>query len=73
MSDVAFLQKPGALSDIGIDDPEGRCVISTVPVMATPAVAAGVIIGAALVNAFVAGRDGGAIGSTEPVIESVRH
>ncbi|GGZ23012.1 hypothetical protein [Streptomyces nitrosporeus] len=68
MSDVSFLRRPGALTDIGIEDPEGRYTTAHAPVMATPAVASGVIIGYALVNAFVAGRDGGPI---QPVPEIV--
>ncbi|MBM9618640.1 MULTISPECIES: hypothetical protein [Streptomyces] len=67
MNDTSFLTKPGALTDIRIDDPEGRFVTARVPVLATtPAVVAGVIIGVALVNAFQAGRDGGTM---EPPIE----
>ncbi|MFC8228538.1 hypothetical protein [Streptomyces sp. NPDC057287] len=66
MNDVSFLTRPGALTDIRVDDPQGRFITAHTPVMATPAVAAGVIIGVALVNAFVAGRDGGPL---EPPIE----
>ncbi|MFE5243040.1 MULTISPECIES: hypothetical protein [unclassified Streptomyces] len=66
MNDVSFLTRPGALTDIKVDDPQGRVIITQTPVMATPAVVAGVIIGAALVNAFVAGRDGGPL---EPPID----
>ncbi|WP_323371755.1 hypothetical protein [Streptomyces katsurahamanus] len=68
MSDVSFLRRPGALTDIGIEDAKGRFVTAHAPVMATPAVAAGVIIGVALVNAFVAGRDGGPLEPTVPEI-----
>ncbi|MFE7385818.1 hypothetical protein ACFU9F_36305 [Streptomyces zhihengii] len=66
MTDTSFLTRPGALTDISIDDPEGRYVSTRTPVTATPAVVAGVIIGVALVNAFQAGRDGGTM---EPPIE----
>ncbi|MFE7384518.1 hypothetical protein [Streptomyces zhihengii] len=66
MTDTSFLTKPGALTDIRIDDPEGRYVSTRTPVTATPAVVAGVIIGVAMVNAFQAGRDGGTM---EPPIE----
>ncbi|MET9109656.1 hypothetical protein [Streptomyces zhihengii] len=66
MTDTSFLTKPGALTDIRIDDPEGRYVGTRTPVTATPAVVAGVIIGVAMVNAFQAGRDGGTM---EPPIE----
>ncbi|MFD3658686.1 hypothetical protein [Streptomyces sp. NPDC058620] len=59
MNDVSFLKRPGALTDIRIDDPEGRYATAHAPVMATPlGIAAGVVVGYALVNAFVAGRDG---------------
>ncbi|KQX94586.1 hypothetical protein AB0K86_29555 [Streptomyces clavifer] len=66
MNDTSFLTRPGALTDIRVDDPQGRVIINHPPVMATPAVVSGVIIGVALVNAFVAGRDGGPL---EPPIE----
>ncbi|MFF8958055.1 hypothetical protein [Streptomyces sp. NPDC014894] len=69
MNDVSFLNRPGALTDIGIQDVRGRFVTARAPIMATPAVVCGVIIGGALVNAFVAGRDGGSIGETQPVLE----
>ncbi|QNP61874.1 hypothetical protein [Streptomyces genisteinicus] len=66
MDDTSFLTRPGALTDIRIDDPDGRFVTAQVPVLNTvAAVVAGVIIGAALVNAFQAGRDG----SMDPPIE----
>ncbi|MGW0782569.1 hypothetical protein [Streptomyces sp. NPDC002913] len=66
MNDVSFLTRPGALTDIRVDDPQGRFITTQTPVMATPAVVSGVIIAVALVNAFQAGRDGGTM---EPPID----
>ncbi|MFI1014675.1 hypothetical protein [Streptomyces sp. NPDC020965] len=71
MSDVSFLHRPGALTDIGIEDVEGRFVTTHTPVVATPSVAAGVIIGMALVNAFVAGRDGGPLQPVPEILTGV--
>ncbi|MEU7897462.1 hypothetical protein AB0B45_31955 [Nonomuraea sp. NPDC049152] len=62
MSDTSFLYRPGALTDIGVDDPEGRVAAVHGPALATPALAAvgvGVAICYAMLNAFEAGKTGG--------------
>ncbi|WP_151770073.1 hypothetical protein [Streptomyces abyssomicinicus] len=61
MDNVSFLHRPGALTDIRADDPDGRVSPTHLPVASTPAVVVGVAIGYALLNAFQAGRDGGPI------------
>ncbi|MEV0585181.1 hypothetical protein [Nonomuraea sp. NPDC050310] len=66
MHDTAFLRRPGALTDLRVDDPHGRIATEQAPVMATPGLVVGMAVGYALLNAFEAGKGAGGIQLPQP-------